>query len=295
MNENYKVSVVIPVYNSEKFLRDSLESVLNQTYSDIEIIVINDGSTDNSLAILKQYNEKIIIVDQKNMGLANALNMGIQKMSGNWLKWFSPDDILYPDSIQILIDAAKKLPKNTILYSNWIMIDKNSKKLREFKETNYNSINNFDFNVRLLDGQQINVNTTLIPKTLLDSGCKLRNLDDLVAIDYDFFLRSGIFFNTKFYLIEKNLLKYRIHEKQLSHQNITNSIKFIENLKNQILTEMEAKTMQDYLIALEKYQKTKPIIHKILSLGLEIFKDILPDNIPDKLIMFYLNKIRQRR
>lgn len=59
------VSVIIPIYNSEKFLSDSLESVLNQSYSDIEIIAINDGSTDDSLEILKHYEDKITIIDQK--------------------------------------------------------------------------------------------------------------------------------------------------------------------------------------------------------------------------------------
>jgi len=67
------VSVVIPVYNSEKFLKQAIESVLNQTYKNIEIITIDDGSTDNSLEILKQYSDRIIIISQPNQGLTAAL------------------------------------------------------------------------------------------------------------------------------------------------------------------------------------------------------------------------------
>jgi len=69
---NDKVSVIIPVYNSEKFLRDSLESVLQQTYSDIEIICIDDGSTDESPEILKQYSDKITILTQKKPGTCSS-------------------------------------------------------------------------------------------------------------------------------------------------------------------------------------------------------------------------------
>ena len=78
------VSVIIPVYNSAQFLKQSLESVINQTYQNIEIICVNDGSTDNSLEILQQYSDKITIMSQKNYGLASALNLGIRKMKGIW-------------------------------------------------------------------------------------------------------------------------------------------------------------------------------------------------------------------
>ena len=102
------VSIVIPVYNSEQFLKESLESIINQTYSNIEIICVNDGSTDNSLEILKSYSDKIIIISQKNQGLASALTIGINQMKGKWFKWFSPDDVMYTHTIETLVDTAKK-------------------------------------------------------------------------------------------------------------------------------------------------------------------------------------------
>ena len=145
------VSVVIPVYNSEKFLAESIESVLNQTYKNIEVITIDDGSTDKSLDILQQFSDKITVISQPNQGLAVALNAGIKKIHGKWFKWFSPDDVLYPDAIEILVNEAKKLQENTIIYSNWELIDEKNKKLRDFSESNYNKLSNFEFNVRLLD------------------------------------------------------------------------------------------------------------------------------------------------
>jgi len=80
------------------------------------------------------------------------LTIKIKKINGKWFKWFSPDDVLYPDAIEILVNEIKKFSDNTIVYSNWNLIDENNKKLRNFSESNYNELNNFEFNVRLLDG-----------------------------------------------------------------------------------------------------------------------------------------------
>ena len=79
------VSVVIPVYNSEKFLEECLDSILAQTYQNIEIIAVDDGSEDSSLNILKKYSDKIHIFSQKNQGLATALNLGTSPSSSNAL------------------------------------------------------------------------------------------------------------------------------------------------------------------------------------------------------------------
>ena len=156
------VSVVIPVYNSEKFLEECLDSILAQTYQNIEIIAVDDGSTDSSLDILNRYSDKVNVFSQKNNGLASALNLGISKMKGSWFKWFSPDDVMFPNTLEQLVDAAKHLPDNVIIYSNWQIINENGGILRDFSESNYNELSQFDFNVCLLDGQQINVNTTLV-------------------------------------------------------------------------------------------------------------------------------------
>jgi len=292
---NSKVSVVIPVYNSERFLRDSLESVLQQTYSDIEIIAINDGSTDNSLEILKQFEKKIMIINQENMGLAKAVNAGIEKMSGHWLKWLSPDDVLYPNAIEILVDEAKKLSQNTILYSDWEIINQKGKNLRNFHESDYNHLDTFDFNIRLLDGQQINVNTTLIPSLLFEKGCKIHDLENPIAIDYDFFLRAGILYETKFHLIRKPLIKYRIHQDQLSHKNILQSLSYLDVVKENILSQLENTKSHQYQDALKDFSGKKPLGKKTMELGLKLASKILPQNITDDLLVFYLNSIRKGR
>jgi len=292
LNEN-KVSVIIPVYNSEKFLSESIESVLNQTYENIEIIAIDDGSTDQSKEILEQYSDKIKILTQSNQGLSVALNNALTQIHGKWFKWFSPDDILLPDSIEILVETSKTLPKNTIIYSNWEIIDETGKIIHDFLESNYNDLSPFDYNIRFLDGQQINVNTTLIPSYILEKE-KIRVLKDPVAIDYDFFLRCAIFHNFNFYLISKSLIKYRIHSEQLSHKNVIKTLDYISEIKNEIMEQLDNSLQSKYLSGLKKYQKAKPVKRKTMEFGLKLLSST-PSWVSDKILIFYLNKIRQNR
>ena len=291
-NDNL-VSVVIPVYNSERYLEECLDSILNQTYENIEIIAVDDGSEDSSLEVLKQFSDKIHIFSQENQGLASSLNLGISKLKGSWLKWFSPDDVMYPYTIETLVGETKKHSKDTILYSNWNIIDDAGSILREFQESSYNELSDFQYNVRLLDGQQINVNTTLIPTHLLER-CKIRELDDPVAIDYDFFLRSALLYGTKFRSISKPLIKYRIHTSQLSHKNISKTLDYIEEIKNEILIQLDDSLQKKYVSELQLYQKTKPAKRKTIELGMKLISST-PSWASDRILTFYLNKIRQSR
>ena len=286
------VSVIIPVYNSEIYLEECLDSIISQTYQNIEIIVVDDGSTDSSPEILKKYSDKVNIISQKNQGLASALNTGIQQMQGKWFKWFSPDDVMYPYTIDILVDEAKKYSK-TIVYSNWEIIDEKGNKLREFCESNYNELSDFEYNIRLLDGQQINVNTTLIPSFLFDK-ISIRKLDDPVAIDYAFFLYSALLCDVKFHLIQKSLVKYRIHSKQLSHKNISNTLNYVSKIKNEILNHLKDSSREKYVEELLQYQKTKPVKQKIMEFGMKLLS-ATPSWVYNGVLTFYLNKIRQGR
>jgi len=287
------VSVVIPVYNSEKFLEECLDSILTQTYQNIEIIAIDDGSTDSSPDILERYSDKINIISQKNQGLASALNLGISKMKGDWFKWFSPDDVMHSNTIETLIDEAKNHSDNIILYSNWNIIDDTGNTLREFHESNYNELSEFDFNLRLLDGQQINVNTTLIPAIFLKKY-GIRELDEPVAIDYDFFLRSALLHDVRFHLISQPLVNYRIHSAQLSHKNISKTLNYISEIKDEILMKLDEPLRIKYNHGLEQYKKTKPTKTKTLEFGMKLLSSV-PTWVSDRVLMLYLNKIRHNR
>lgn len=107
-----KVSVIIPVYNAEKYLKECLDSVISQTLTDIEIICIDDGSTDNSLAILQEYpqkDERIIVLKQKNKGAGIARNLGIKQAKGEFVAFMDSDD-KYPDenTLELMFVKAKE-------------------------------------------------------------------------------------------------------------------------------------------------------------------------------------------
>ena len=145
-----KVSIIIPVYNAEKYLDKCITSALHQTYENIEIIAVNDGSTDNSLQILKKYSNKIKIIDKINGGTATALNAGIKAMTGEWFKWLSADDILLENSIESFIQETKKIDSEshmTIFYSNYYLIDESSTIIGQFVEPNYSNLSNFEKNI----------------------------------------------------------------------------------------------------------------------------------------------------
>jgi glycosyltransferase involved in cell wall biosynthesis len=103
-------SIIIPVYNVEPYLRQCLDSVLKQNYSDYEMICINDGSTDNCLSILQEYKERdgrIKIIDQDNHGLSAARNAGMKAASGEYILLLDSDDWLEPEALQTLTSGQK--------------------------------------------------------------------------------------------------------------------------------------------------------------------------------------------
>ena len=104
------ISVVIPVYNTEPYLADSLSSVLSQSFTDFEAIIVDDGSTDGSASIAREFAERdarVRIVTQENKGLSEARNAGIAVAQGEWITFVDSDDLIAPDFLQAMLDAAK--------------------------------------------------------------------------------------------------------------------------------------------------------------------------------------------
>ncbi len=95
-----KVSIIIPLFNQKKYVAEAINSCLDQTYTNIEIIVVNDGSTDNPETVLDHYKEKIKVINQLNKGLAGARNTGIRKAAGEYIQLLDADDLLEEDKIE---------------------------------------------------------------------------------------------------------------------------------------------------------------------------------------------------
>ena len=133
MKKRPVVSIIIPVYNGEKYLDICFKSILNQDYKNIEVIVVNDDSTDGSLKILQKYKKKysnFVIINQKNTGQAIARNNGIKKATGDYLTFLDQDDYLDNDYISTLVNSIED---NDILITGYKRVDVNGKILYEKK------------------------------------------------------------------------------------------------------------------------------------------------------------------
>jgi glycosyltransferase involved in cell wall biosynthesis len=120
------VTVVIPVFNGSNFLASAIDSVLAQTYPDIEIIVVNDGSDDAGQvdAVAATYGDKIRYVHKPNGGVASALNTGILLATGEYISWLSHDDMYTPDKIESQVREVRRIgDKRTVLYSDYVNVD----------------------------------------------------------------------------------------------------------------------------------------------------------------------------
>lgn len=135
INISVKVSVIIPIYNSEKYLEEALKSIINQTLFDIEIICIDDGSTDKSRQILNYYatnDTRIVILSQENSGQGVARNEGIKIAKGKYIYFFDSDDILEENALELLYDEAEK-DNLDVLYFNGRSFFENTELESDFK------------------------------------------------------------------------------------------------------------------------------------------------------------------
>ena len=106
MNKKLKVSIIIPVYNGKDYVEEAIDSALNQTYDNKEIIVVNDGSKDNTEEICLRYKDKIKYYSKENGGVSTALNLAISKATGEYISWLSHDDLYYSNKIEEEIKFA---------------------------------------------------------------------------------------------------------------------------------------------------------------------------------------------
>jgi hypothetical protein len=126
------ISIIIPVYNGTNFVDKAIQSALNQTYKNYEIIVVNDGSTDDGKtekAVLK-YGDKVLYFKKENGGVSSALNYGIKKMNGEYFAWLSHDDLFYPNYLEEHVNYLNHTDrKDIITYTNFNLIDENDELL----------------------------------------------------------------------------------------------------------------------------------------------------------------------
>ena len=123
------VSIVIPVYNGEKYMREAIDSALNQTYKNVEVIVVNDGSKDKTDEIALSYGDKIRYFKKENGGVSTALNLGIKEMKGEYFCWLSHDDVYELNKVESHINLLTEENKDCVFMCGSYFIDENSQVL----------------------------------------------------------------------------------------------------------------------------------------------------------------------
>ncbi len=213
MKRNPKVSIIIPVYNGSEYVKEAIESALNQTYKNIEIIVVNDGSNDNGKTdkIVKKYIDKIKYFKKENGGVSTALNLGIKQMTGDYFSWLSHDDRYYPNKIELQIKEIKKYDENTILYSNYDLMDANSQIFAQSIFEHQELIDKPEY--ALLLGK-INGITLLIPKKAFDD---YGLFDEKLRCTQDYELWLKFLKKYKFVHMEEIIATTRLHARQTTN------------------------------------------------------------------------------
>ena len=120
MEKNPKVSVIIPTYNSAQFIAEALESVFVQTYKDYEVIVVDDGSTDNTKEVLKPYMSKIRYIYKENGGAASARNVGIKNARGEYIAFLDSDDLWLPEKLEKQMGYFEEHPQVDMVFANCV-------------------------------------------------------------------------------------------------------------------------------------------------------------------------------
>lgn len=214
MKNNPKVSIIIPVYNGSTYMREAIDSALNQTYSNVEIIVVNDGSTDDTAEIAKSYGNEIKYFEKENGGVSTALNLGIQKMSGDYFSWLSHDDLYLPKKLETQINyliTHNLLNEKVILYSNYYLIDENGNMLNNCIK-DHNELNQKP-EYALLRGA-VNGLTLLIPKAAFDEHGEF---DVNLKCAQDYLLWHKMFSSYKPVHLPVTLVSSRFHTKQVTN------------------------------------------------------------------------------
>lgn len=228
------VSVIVPIYNSEKYIARCIESILNQTYKNIEVILINDGSSDKSLEIINYYksiDNRILVINKKNEGVSIARNYGIEKSNGDYIGFVDSDDHIEENMYEVLV--------NRIQEDNSEMAVLTSYTINYFDKyrSNYNNTINSDDALKYL--LRLSFPTSLWPylykREIIKGNCLNKDIHFFEDFEFNFKVIKN---TSKISLCDKLLYHYNINEGSINSQGISDKkitcLNIYENIKNDI-------------------------------------------------------------
>ena len=210
------VSVLINNYNYGRFLNDAIDSALNQTYSNIEVIVVDDGSTDNSREVIVSYGDKIIPIFQKNGGQGSALNSGWKASNGDIICFLDSDDTFYPEKVEEcvkLILSKQEISPLTIVSHHLDVVDQSGNSLgytkiaRPKKCGGYSNFYQFACRYKFVPFATSPTSGNVLTRELAE---RIFPIPEVRTSADDFVVKPGVVLGNLYYL-EKNLGQYRVH------------------------------------------------------------------------------------
>lgn len=222
------LSIVIPLYNHEKFVGQAIESIIKQTYQSWELIIIDDGSKDDSVNVARGYEDsRITVLEQENAGAHNAINRGLSMAHGEYLAILNSDDVYEPERFEIMISEMEKKHQIGFMCSYLTVINDSGKKLgvkEGWKNMEPWQVPHPELSFKITDDFKKNLLMTnftsttsnfLFRRALYEKIGGMRNLR--FAHDWDFALRAAEV--TECEMIEKPLMQYRVHDSNTISSN----------------------------------------------------------------------------
>ena len=254
------VSIIMNCHNGEKYLKESLKSIINQTYKDWELIFFDNASSDQSKKILKEFNdERIKYFKSDNfINLYEARNLAVKKTNGDYISFLDTDDMWAKDKLEKQINFIKKNSNYKILYSNYYVLKNNEKKIMYKNELPSGFITQ-----KLLDFYGIGINTVFLDKSIFEQYNFKKDLN--IIGDFDFFIQTSKKFQIGY--ISDPLTFYRIHENSFTKKNYK---MYINELSNWIRENEKILLKNNYSLKKQKFYVIKLKIKSFLERFLKL-------------------------
>lgn len=217
MNKTNKISIIIPAYNAELYLNECIMSVCKQSYNNLEIIIVDDGSTDNTLDIIEKIKKKdsrIIVVQKKNGGVSSARNEGMKKATGDYVLFLDADDWLDPDCCEVLMKEALSSDAEIIFFDYYKEYINKTVRCHAYKSAKLQNIRGKVNEFFIFNMKTVTPWGKLFKRSCLDNETYNEKMSVAEDVDFSFRVYKKI---TSAIYIHKCLMHYRVLEKSAIH------------------------------------------------------------------------------
>ncbi|MBD3886397.1 glycosyltransferase [Phormidium tenue FACHB-886] len=247
------VSLVITVYNRERYLSDAIESILTQTYSDFELLIWDDGSTDNSIKIAQHYaaqDNRIRVIAGAHQGRAPALKAAMLEATAAYVGWVDSDDLLAQTALEETVLVLEQRPEVGLVYTNYLIIDENSTIIREGLHSQ------IPYSKERMLTDFITFHFRLMHRSIYEQVGGI-NEEFICCQDYDLCLRISEI--TEIFHLQKPLYYYRRHKESISGQKQIEQVNWSRRAVEQAL---QRRGMADkYELEVEIFTRCR-LVHK---------------------------------